>query len=105
MISFWVLSILVLVFYILYKHLIFPYILYKRYIKYGKGEFYPFIGVFYGAIKRVKAFKDVDHHLKHMYDDGKDHKIFVENNSTNAIVKISDAEYIKEFTQLEGKIY
>lgn len=71
-----------LVLYIIYKHVIYPYVLYKRYLKFGKGEFYPFLGVFYGAIKRVKQFKDVDHHLKHMYDDGKDHKIYVENNST-----------------------
>jgi len=84
---------------ILYRHCLRPYIMYRRYVKYGKGEFYPFLGVFYGAGQRVKKYGDVDYHLKHMFENGGENaKLFVENNSTNVILKLADVEYIKEFT-------
>ncbi|EAR91702.1 cytochrome P450 family monooxygenase (macronuclear) [Tetrahymena thermophila SB210] len=105
MVSYFALAGLAIVLYILYVFIINPYLQYRKYLKWGKGSFYPFVGVFYGAGLRVKQYKDVDHHLKHMYDDGSDPKIYVENNATGAIIKISDPEYIKEFVQLENKAY
>lgn len=99
MLSYWAIAGLALLAFILYRHVLYPYFLYRRYLKYGKGEFYPFLGVFYGATRRVKKYKDVDHHLKHMFENGgEENKYFVENNSTNVIIKLADVEYIKEFT-------
>lgn len=97
---------LALLAYALYRYLLYPYYQYRRYLKFGKGEFYPIFGVFYGALKRVRQFGDADYHLKHMFENGGENsKLFVENNSTNVIVKLVDVDYIKEFTQLEGKMY
>jgi len=49
MLSYFAIGILALLGFILYRHWLRPYMLYRRYVKYGKGEFYPFLGVFYGA--------------------------------------------------------
>lgn len=91
-----------------YRNILAPYLLFIKYVKYGRGEFYPLLGVFYGAPKRVKKYNDADYHLKHMFEGVEDPssiKLYVENNPSNIVLKLADVEYIKEFVQMENINY
>ncbi|EAR85868.3 cytochrome P450 family monooxygenase (macronuclear) [Tetrahymena thermophila SB210] len=86
---------------ILYKYLVKPYSLYRKYKKYGDGYFFPLFGEAAEYYQNLQKHQDCEYSFKHYFDKRKpeDNRIIVSNMGTSVKINLVDPDLIKQFYQ------
>ncbi|KAL4463994.1 hypothetical protein ABPG74_005931 [Tetrahymena malaccensis] len=93
----------------IYKYLIRPYFLYRKYRKYGDGYFFPLFGEIAQYSHNVQKYQDSEYSFKHYFDNRKpeDNRIFVSNIGNlklNNILLIIKIDYNKNRTICQNQL-
>ncbi|EGR33755.1 cytochrome P450 family protein, putative [Ichthyophthirius multifiliis] len=98
-------SLIIFIIFILTKLIFIPYLRFCNYVKFGKGNFYPILGVLAVIQKIIQVYKDIYYYFKHVHDDGKNSRIYVQNYFSKITIGITDTNLLKAFISVEDKYY